>query len=100
MAVLPFASVVVTRASIVWSGSAARSAPENTALNLKPACTVVVTVVPFTVMVTVSPTFTSPPTVPVTAMLASFDSARLMTPSPAKFASSAIVAASAPLASL
>src|SRR5262245_17298716 len=54
---------------MVQSASATSCAPGTLIENVLPACTVPVYVLPFTVSVTVSPTFASPPTVPVRAVV-------------------------------
>nr|WP_265583984.1 hypothetical protein [Chitinimonas koreensis] len=65
--------------------------PGTPMLKVLPACTVPVKVLLFTVKVTVSPTWTSPPTVPVIAMVWPASLA-LITSSAVMFASSVIVA--------
>ena len=64
----PDASVVVTLASTVVSGSAAKSAPGTWILYAPAASTTPVNVLPFTVNVTVSPVIKSPATTPVTGI--------------------------------
>ena len=77
---MPAASVVVTLASITLSPSATRSLPGTLMLKVLSAKTRPVKALPLTVRVTVSPSFTSPPTRPVTAM-SCLDSAALITSS-------------------
>ena len=64
---LPAVSVVVTLASMVVSPSATKSLPGTLILNA-PLATAPVKVLLFTVRVTMSPSWTSPPTAPVMAM--------------------------------
>ena len=74
---LPASSLKVTSASILLSGSSARSLPATSMLNVR-FVTVPVYSLPFTVSVTTSPFFTSPETIPVIVTVSSASAAEIM----------------------